>query len=330
MAAMRVFALITLLLLALPARAEMEQAKVALPSPIISFAAEYLAEAMFFRDNDVDVHSQDIAGIGSINSVIAGSMDFAFSTGSSLTRAAARGQRLLAIATLSTEPGEFLALRKDIAEGAHFDPKASLMVRAQLLRGHSFGIGGVGTIGDAFLRVFAKAGGIDPKEFVVSGLQPPEILAALERKALDGFALGPPWAQQVVHDGTGIIIASGVDGDPPGYSPAASALLVTRPQLCAGHRSICEKMGHSMKLATDFIHEHPSESIAVLKKRFPNIEDAVLKSAFEVVTRTTPQPPVPTMLQFHNGDKINVDAGFIKPEDLLPSYDGLFTAEYVK
>ena len=45
---------------------------------------------------------------------------------------------------------------------------------------------------------------------------------------------------------------------------------------------------------------------------------------------STPIPPVPTALQFHNGDKINVDAGLIKAEDLLPSYDGLFTAEFVK
>src|SRR5580698_9184806 len=87
-----------LLASALPARAEMEQAKVALPSPIISFAAEYIAEAMFFKEQGLDVQSQLLAGVGSINAVISGAMDFAFSTGSSLTRAAAHGQRLLAIA----------------------------------------------------------------------------------------------------------------------------------------------------------------------------------------------------------------------------------------
>ena len=327
---MRALAIVVLCLLALPARADMEKAKVALPTPIVSFAAEYIAEAKFFRDQGLDVQSQVIAGIGSTNAVISGAMDFAFSTGSTLTRAAAHGQRLLAIATLSTEPGEFAVVRKDIADAAHFDPKASLTERAQILKGHTFGIGGIGTIGDAFLRVFAKAGGVDPTEFVISGLQPPEILAAMSRKALDGFALGPPWAQQITYDGTGVIIASGVDGDPPGYSPAASALLVTRPSLCTEHRSICEKMGHSMLLATQFIHQHPAESIAILKQSFGNIEEPVLVSAFAVVSRTTPEPPLTTALQITNGDKINVDAGLAKPEDLLPTYDGLFTTEFVK
>ena len=163
---MRIVAsVLALALFAMPARAEMEQARVALPSPIISFAAEYIAEAMFFKDQGLDVQSQLLAGVASINAVISGSMEFAFSTGSSLTRAAAHGQKLLAIATLSTEPGEFLAMRKDITDAAHFDPKAPLAVRAQLLKGHSFGVGGIGTIGDAFLRVFAKAGGLDPEGF---------------------------------------------------------------------------------------------------------------------------------------------------------------------
>jgi NitT/TauT family transport system substrate-binding protein len=133
---MRIIASLVALALffAAPARAEMEQAKVALPSPIISFAAEYIAEAMFFKDQGLGVQSQLLPGIASINSVISGSMNFAFATGSSLTRAAAHGQRLLAIATLSTEPGEFLALRKDIADAARFDPKAPLAERAQLLK----------------------------------------------------------------------------------------------------------------------------------------------------------------------------------------------------
>ncbi len=318
------------LLGALPVRAEMETAKVALPTPIISFAAEYIAEAKFFKDQGLDVTSQVIAGIGSMNAVISSSMDFSFSTGSSLTRAAARGQRLLAIATLSTEPGEFAVIRKDIADAVHFDIKAPLKERAQLLKGRAFGMGGVGTIADAYLRVLAKAGDVDTKDIVFAGLQPPEIMAALKSKSLDGFALGPPWAQLAVYDGSGVIIASGVDGEPPGYSPAASALLVTRPQFCAEHRSVCMKMGRSMVLATNFIHEHPAESIAILKKTFNTISDPVFEAAFAVVMKTTPQPPLTTAEQFKNGDKINLDAGFIKAEDILPSYDGLYTTEFVQ
>ena len=322
--------LAVVLLASPPARADMDHATIAIPSPIVDFAAEYLAEELFYKDQEIEVKPLAIAGIGAMNAVISGSVEFSFSSGGSLTRAAARGQRLLAIATLNNRVGEFAVIRKDIAEAAQFDPKAPISVRAQILKGHSFGIGGVGSIGDAYLKVVAKAGGIDFKDIVFSALQPPDIIAAMNRKVLDGFSLGSPWAQQVVHDGSAVIIANGVDGDPPGYSPAASALLVTRPQLCVEHRSVCVKVGHAMTLAADFIHQHPQEAIAILKKKFATIDDAVLTDAFSEVVKMTAQPPITEAIQLKNGDKLNLDAGFIKPDEVLGSYDGLFTTEFLK
>ncbi len=312
------------------ARADIDHVKIAMPSQIVDFAAEYLAEDFIYKEQGLDVQALPIAGIGAMNAVISASVEFSFSSGGSLTRAAARGQRLLAIATLNNRIGEFAVIRKDIAEAAHFDPKAPISARAQILKGHSFGIGGVGSIGDAYLRLVAKAGGVDAKDIVFSALQPPDIIAAMSRKVLDGFTLGSPWAQQVEQDGSAVIIANGVDGDPPGYAPAASALLVTRPQLCAEHRPICEKMGHSMVLAANFMHEHPQEAIAILQKKFTTIDGKVLASAFGEVLKMTARPPVTEAIQLKNGDKINLDAGFIKPEEVLSSYDGLFTTEYMK
>lgn len=314
----------------LPARAEMEHVKVAIPSQIVNFAAEFIAEDLYYKDQGLDVQSLAIPGIGAMNAVISSSVEFSFSSGGSLTRAASRGQKLLAIATLNSESGEFAVIRKDIADAAHFDFKAPITVRAQILKGHSFGIGGVGSIGDAYLRIFAKAGGVDTKDIVFAALQPPDMIAAMSRNALDGFSLGSPWAQQVEQDGSAVIIANGVDGDPPGYSPSASALLVTRPQFCVEKRDVCAKMGHSMTMAANFMHEHPKELLAILKKRFAMIDDAVLASAFREVVKMTPRPPAPSAIQFKNGDKINLDAGFIKPEEMLASYDDIFTTDFVK
>lgn len=310
--------------------AELEKVKVAYPSPIISFAAEFIAEELFYKDQGLDVQSIEIAGVGAMNAVIAGSMDFSFSSGGSLTRAAARGQKLLAIATLNNESGEYAVVRKDVAEAAHFDPKAPIAARAQILKGHSFGIGGYNTIGDAYLRVFAKAGGVDFKDITFAAMQPADIIAAMSCKVLDGFSLGPPWAQQVEHDSGAVIIANGVKGEPAGYSPSAAALLVTRPQLCIDHRRICEKMGHSLTLSTAYMHQHRAELLAILKKHFGTIDPEVLANAFDDVVSMTPQPPAPSAIQLKNGDKFNLDAGFIKEDELLPSYDELFTAAYAK
>ena len=44
-------------------------------------------------------------------------------------------------------------------------------------------------------------------------------------------------------EGNGVYVAGGIKGDPPGINPLAFNVIVTRPQYCQEHRSICTKMG---------------------------------------------------------------------------------------
>jgi ABC-type nitrate/sulfonate/bicarbonate transport system substrate-binding protein len=314
-----------------PARAEVEHTSLAVPATVVLFLPEYVAEDQhLWEQQQLDVKVQFIAGVGSMNAVIAGSSDFSMSSGGSLTRAASHGQMLLAIANMSNHNGQDIVIRKDVADAGHFDPKAPLSERAKILQGKTIGIDGVGSVVDSIVKVVAKQGGVDPASVTVSPMQPADTLAAFSRHAIDGFASGPPWTQQVVNDGTGVVVASGVIGEPKEYDPIGSIMVVTRPDFCKTHQSICVKMGHAMSLAADFIHTHPDESVAILKKRFATVSDAVLKASYEAVRDMTPQPPVPDAKGLANAESMNVAAGFMKAEDKLKSYDPLFTTEFAK
>ena len=70
--------------------------------------------------------------------------------------------------------------------------------------------------------------------------------------------------------------------------------------------------------------------MAILKKRYPNVDDAVLKASYEAVRDMTPQPPAPDAQQLGNAEGMNVAAGFMKPEEKLKSYDALFTTDYAR
>jgi NitT/TauT family transport system substrate-binding protein len=266
-----------------------------------------------------------------MNAVIAGSAEFSISSSGSITRAAAHGQKLITIATLNNESGQFIALRKDIAEQRHFDAKAPFAERGKMLKGLTIATAGLGSVADAVIRIALRSAGLDPeKDATIAPMQPPDILAAFARKALDAFSLGPPFAQQAVHDGNAVILLNGSEGDPPGYAPLAASLLVTRPQLCVDRHVLCEKLGHSMVEAASYIHEHRDGAVASLKKRFPTLDDAVLAASADAVIKMTDRPPASSAKAIANGDRMNVDAGFLKPEDLLKSYDDLFTNEYLK
>ncbi len=134
--------------------------------------------------------------------MISGSADFAQISGLSLTRAAAKGQRLLAIANTLERPITEISIRKDVATAANFDAKAPLEQRAQILKGHSFAIGGVNTVVHAYLRIVALAGGLDPESIRVAPMAGDNMLAAMQTRQIDGISTVLPWTRKGVVDGS--------------------------------------------------------------------------------------------------------------------------------
>jgi ABC-type nitrate/sulfonate/bicarbonate transport system substrate-binding protein len=320
-----------LALISMPARAEDEHALLALPAEVMQFLGIYAAQDLgFWQREGLEVKTVFIAGVGSFNAVVSGSADFSVSSAVALTRAAVHGQRMLAIANMIDRPVWSIVVSKEIADAAHFDPAAPLAVRARLLQGRKMGIDAVNSVVHAYLRAIAKVGGIDPESIVVAPLQPADTLAAFSRKALDGFVAGTPWPQQVLQDGTGVIIASPITNDPDWIAPNGSGVVVTRPQFCVEHRSICVKLGHGLVAGAKFIHEQPEDALALMRKHFDKIDPAVIERAFKVVEVGTPVPPVMVSAVLANSERLNIEAGLMTSADQLKSYDGLFTDEFVR
>ena len=320
-----------LLSAALPALAEDEHALLALPAEVMQFLGIYAAEDLgFWKQQGLDVKTVFIAGVGSFNAVVSGSADFSVSSAVALTRAAVHGQRMLAIANMIDKPVWGIVVSKEIADAAHFDPAAPLALRARVLQGRRMGIDAVNSVVHAYLRVIAKDGGVYPESIVVAPLQPADTLAAFSRKALDGFVGGTPWPQQVIADGTGVMVASPLTHDPDWIAPNGSGVIVTRPKYCVEHRSICVKMGHGLVMGAKFIHEQPEQALALMKKRFDKIAPAVIEQSFKAVQIGTPVPPIMVAAVLENSERLNIEAGLMAKSDQLKSYDGLFTDEFVR
>ncbi|HEY3919178.1 MAG TPA: ABC transporter substrate-binding protein [Stellaceae bacterium] len=314
-----------------PAAAEDEHTTLAIPGITIGFITRYIADDEgFWKKQGLDVKVLDIAGIGSMNAVIAGSVDFSMSSGPSITRAAAKGQRLVALATAINQTDEDIVIRKEVAEAGHFDPKAPLAERGKLLKGLTLAVGGIGAVPDVVLKVVQIQAGLSRDNVTATPMQPPEYMAAFERKAIDGFVSGPPFIQQAVVAGTGVVLSDSAKGEPIEYSPQSAGLLLTRADFCGGHRSICEKMVHGIVEAAKFLHEHRAESIAVAKKHFGAYSDEVLAQSIDMLTAMTPSPPLTTPQMLENGDRINIAAGFLKESDKLSDYASLIDNQFTK
>ena len=93
------------------------------PAFTISFGANYLAEDLgIYKKNGLNVKTVLIHGVGATNAVISGSADFVEAASTSITRAIAKGQKLLVIAETIDKPSTIIVLRKDLADAAGFDP----------------------------------------------------------------------------------------------------------------------------------------------------------------------------------------------------------------
>jgi NitT/TauT family transport system substrate-binding protein len=315
-----------------PARAQkLEPVTMAMPSEGLAYSLSYIADAKgLWAKHGIDMKEVLIAGIGATNAVIAGSVDVSHASGASLTRAAARGQKLLAIVAVLDRASVEIVLRKEVGDEVHFDPKAPLEERAKVLKGRTISIDAINSIDDIFVRVIAKRGGLEPDAVRLAVLKADNALAALATKQIDGIAMSPPWPQSAMLERGAILVASGLDGDPPDYVPLTTTVVLTKPETCEKRRVVCEGVGQAMKDASQILHGQPSEAEAILAKRLPNMDPKLIATVLAKVAKATPDPLAVTQKALENAERMNVEAGLLKPEEKLPSYDGLFTDAYVK
>jgi NitT/TauT family transport system substrate-binding protein len=301
------------------------------PAFSLTFSAGYIATDLgLWQKNGIRLKTVAITGIGSINSVISGSSHFAQASASSFGRAAARGQRLLAIAATIDRPFAQLVLRKDIAASKGFDPKAPLEKRAAVIKGQTIAVDSIASMIHGYARLVAARAGVGPDDVRYAPMAPNSMLAAFQSKQIDGFAMSLPWPLKPMQDGDALLIASGPDGDPGDMVPFGHNLIVTRPDTCVQKKAVCQAVGRSIAEATAFIKNKPDEALALLKKRFPTLDEKLIAAGFVELRKVTPSPPVPSRASIENSEIFNVGAGLLKPEEKLTSYDGLFTDEYVK
>jgi len=304
---------------------------IAMPNFTFTSTPNFIAEELgLWAKHGLRVKIIQIAGVGATNAVIAGSADFVQAGGSTLTRAAARGQRLLAIANTAERNIVAITMRKETAIAAGFDAKAPLEKRAAVLRGKTFGVGAINANPHAYLLAVASRGGVRPDELRVTAMEGNAMMAAFQSRQIDGMSNSPPWPLKPVVDGLSVVIASGPEGDPPNAINFAYNVVLAKPETCEKRKALCQGVGQVMKEAIAYMHSHPDEVRTILGKKFPNLEPKLIAAAFAEILKATPKVPVVTKESLGNADDFNIEAGMMKAEAKLKTYDGLYTDEFVK
>jgi ABC-type nitrate/sulfonate/bicarbonate transport system substrate-binding protein len=318
---------------AAPAQEPKQQINIlmALPAATLTFSNAFIAEdAGFYKQEGLKVTNRTIVGVGSVNAVIAGSADFTIGTGPVFLRAAANGQRMLAIMNLIDKPLVELVLRKDVAQAAGITEQSPFAERAKALRGKTIAIQGVGSIVHAWERLVARRGGLDIEQDVrIAPMDPPGMLPGLITKALDGYATSLPFTTEAVVKGNAVMLASAVN-DAPDLLPFGYGLVYTKPDTCTKAREKCLRLTRALAAASRFIHDKPDEALALLKKRYDKMDQAVLAAAWPTVAAAHAKDLRVTAEGLAHSQQVSLEAKLLEPKDALASFDGLSTDEFVR
>jgi ABC-type nitrate/sulfonate/bicarbonate transport system substrate-binding protein len=303
----------------------------ALPAQTLTFSTAFVAEdAGFYKNEGLKVSHRFLVGVASPNAVIAGSADFTIGTGPVFLRAAAQGQRMLAIANLLDKPLVEMVLRKDATEAAKITPGMPLAERAKALRGKTIGIQGIGSIVHAWQRLVANRAGLDvEKDVRIAPMDPPAMLPALENKGVDGYATSLPFTTQAVVQGSAVMLASAAS-DAPDLLPFTYGLLYTKPDTCTQNREKCARIVRALAAANRFILEKPDEALGLLRKRFDKMDPAVLATAWQVVSKAHANDIKVPVVGLDNSQKVSLEAKLLDPKDALKTFDGLYTDEFLR
>ena len=317
------------------AQAAMENTSVALPAIVPIFASLYVAQdAGIYKEVGLEVKEQVIAGIGSANAVISGSIDFSSSSGVTLTRAAARQQPVIGIGNTYDRSGFWIVIKKSIADERHFDPKAPLAQRAALMKGLRIAIGGFQAIPDAYAKTIAHIGGLNSDtDFVRAAISPTDTLGAMKTGSIDGASIGAPVLEQLQQDNFAVVLTNGTTAnptDPPWLSHVAANVIFVRKQTCTERKSLCVKMGEAMVKAAAYVHQHADETKKILAKRLNIADPAIIDDMYRVVVAGTSRPPTLDAEELSAAEELNIQAGFMPADQKLKTYDGIFTNEFVK
>ncbi len=141
------------------------------------------------------------------------------------------------------------------------------------LKGKKIGVP-VGTGGEIFWRAFLDVLKLDPKNYTVVAVEPPEMIAALERGNIDAFAAWEPWVTRsltavpgtkVVRDNDGIVVGR-------------NFIWINRSWAEANPKAAASFM-HAIGEATDMIRTKPDDAaklVSALIKLDPKLTRTLL------------------------------------------------------
>jgi NitT/TauT family transport system substrate-binding protein len=249
----------------------------------------------FFASEGLDVEAVDVgSGPRQAAALMGGSSEFTSLGFIHVLKSISQGGNLVALSPGLNMLDIQLVLSNEAIAKTGITPTMPVDERVKRLKGLKIAITTPGSTTDTWLRSLLKARGHDPDSFLtiqaLAGGNP--MLAALAKKATDGFAWGPPQSHMAVAQGVGKIVVDPFTDTIPEIDGVPYIVIITSRDTLQRKPEVLRAAVRAFTKAMKFAREQPEAARKIVRKDFPDIEDAIFDVTWANYVKAIPTTPM--------------------------------------
>lgn len=267
--------------------------KVKMTIPVVahSMAPVYIAQSKgYFKDEGLEVDVTSTNGGGpDIRALIAGDVDFSFTTGDNVVLAQQEGKKLLMIASGLNKLFINWAMHRDSAKAKGVTESTPLADRLKALKGLTIGFTNPGALTAHLAGFVTRKAGYVPQQDVnmIAVGSGPTWVAALENRKVDVALTAPPAPDTAVARGFAIPFLNYSQYAELGAPEFLMENLIVRPESAAKEPELMRKMARALVKANKWaLQSTPAEVAEALKPFLGQIDPALLLAGTKAVLPT--------------------------------------------
>src|SRR5919108_4492086 len=307
--------------------------KVKMTIPVVahSMTPVFIAQNKgFFADQKLDLDITSTGGGGpDIRALIAGDVDFSFTTGDNVILAHQEGKRLLMVMSGLNKVFINWAMHKEAAKAKGITEAMPLAEKIKLLKGLTVGVTNPGALTAHLAAFVIRKAGYTPQQDVqiIPIGAGPTWLAALENRKVDVALTAPPVPETAISRGYAIMFINNTKGEDPSLSEFLMENLVARPETLKKDPDLVRRMVRGLFKANKWALSSTPEQVAeALKPTFAKTDPAIHLAGVKAVLPTLSQDGRTTESSVQSTQDVLEQAGLLKKR--VP-YSELVTNEFV-
>lgn len=293
--------------------------KVKMTIPVVahSMTPVYVAQSKnFFADEKLEMDITSTGGGGpDIRALIAGDVEFSFTTGDNVILAHQEGKRLTMVMSGLNKLFINWAMHKDAAKSKGITEATPLAEKIKALKGTTIGVTNAGALTAHLASFVVRKAGLNPQsdaQIIAIG-SGPTWLAALENRKVDVALTAPPTPDTAIARGYAILFINNAKGEDPSIAEFLMENLIVRPETAAKDQDTVRRTVRALTRANQWALKSAPEQVAeALKPSMAAIAPDLLLAGVKAVLPTLSSDGRTSEKSFQITQDILEQAGILK------------------